>query len=633
MFKHLCKRGLSALMALVLVLAAIPVTTLAAETDFTLIPLKGTDVTLDETVFTYTGSEIRPNVTVRVEDRLLTLGKDYTLSYSDNIEVGTGKVTVTGIATAAPSYGYTGTVEIPFEIKAADAGDSEPPVFTLVEIKGTDVTIDGTEFAYTGEAIEPQITVTVGGKTLTAGRDYALTYENNTEPGTATVTVTGIATASEEMGYTGTVKINFTILEKKPEFILVEIKGTDVIIEGTEFTYTGEAIEPKVIVTVDGKTLTVDKEYSLAYRNNIEPGTATVTVTGIATASETLGYTGTVEIDFTIKAPETALTEIKGTDVTIEGTKFTYTGSYIEPKITVTVSGKILTAGEDYRLTYHNNIGAGTATASVTGIASAGYTGQVNVNFTIEKDAQKPEFTMVELKESHVTIEGKEFTHTGKAIEPKITVTVDGKVLTLGNDYSLNYKNNIAPGTASAIITGIATASDTVGYTGQVTVTFTILEKEADKDEGTGEGENDNDGEDGETEPFDYAIIKGNNAKWYAESVKTLSFTADGDVKDFKGIKIDGKDLPEKYYLINKEGNTVITLTNAFLKKLALGKHTVTVVFRDGQAEGSFRVLEGLDTTNPETGDRFAMGAWLSVLGISLAAATGLIVLRKRLIG
>ena len=67
------------------------------------------------------------------------------------------------------------------------------PEFTLVEIKGTDVTIDGTEFAYTGEAIEPAITVTVDGKVLTAGKDYSVAYTNNVAPGTATVTVTGIA--------------------------------------------------------------------------------------------------------------------------------------------------------------------------------------------------------------------------------------------------------------------------------------------------------------------------------------------------------------------------------------------------------------------------------------------------------
>ena len=609
--KHnLIRRSLSLLMALALVLAAVPAA-MATESDFTLMELKGTDVVLDETVFEYTGEEIKPNVTVRVEDRLLTLGKDYTLEYANNIEIGTGKVIVKGIATAAPTYGYTGTVEIPFEIKAkADA--PQAPEFTLVELKGTDVTIEGTEFTYTGSPITPKITVTVDGKVLTAGRDYALVYENNTEVGTATAIVTGIATASETVGYTGTVEIDFTFKAAEPEYILVEIKGTDVTIEGTEFTYTGNPIEPKVTVTVDGKVLTQDTDYSVAYSNNVNVGTGKVTVSGIATASETLGYTGTVEIDFTIKAAEPVLTEIKGTDVTIEGTQFVYTGSYIEPKVTVTVGGKVLSAGKDYTLRYHNNVGAGTATAVVTGIETAGYTGTVNVNFTIVQDSQTPEYEMITLTKENVTIGGTRFFYTGKAIEPKITVTVDGKTLTLGKDYSLVYENNIEIGTASAIVKGIATASETLGYTGEVKVNFSIVEDTSDP------------------ESVDYEITKGDKSTWYQESSKTLSFTVDGDYDDFVGVKIDGKALNKKYYTV-KEGSTIVTLKNSFLKKLDEGKHTITIEFLDGEATGAFKVVEGLDTSNPETGDM--IGIWASVMGISLTAAAVLIFSRKRIFG
>lgn len=513
------KRSMGMLLALVLTLAAIPVGAMAAQSEFTLIELKGTDVILDETVFTYTGEEIRPNVTVRVEDRLLTLGKDYTLEYVNNIEVGTGKVVVKGIATAAPSYGYTGTVEIPFEIKAK-SDEPQAPGFTLIELKGTDVTIDGTEFTHTGSPIEPKVTVTVGGKVLTAGKDYMVSYSNN-----------------------------------------------------------------------------------------VEVGTGKVTVTGIATASETVGYTGTVEIDFTIKAAAPVLTEIKGTDVTIEGTQFTYTGSYIEPKITVTVGGKTLTPGKDYTLTYHSNIGVGTATAVVTGIESAGYTGTVNINFTIAKDSAQPDYQMVTLTKENVTIGGTRFFYTGKAIEPKITVTVDGKELKRGQDYALTYENNIQIGTATAIVTGIATASETLGYTGEVKVNFSIVENTSDP------------------EPVKYEITKGDKSTWYQESSKTLSFTADGDYEDFVGVKINGKELKESYYTV-KKGSTIVTLKNSYLKKLGEGKYTITIEFEDGEATGAFRVREGLDSSNPETGDN--IGIWFSLMGMSAAAAAVLFFARKK---
>ncbi len=192
------RRSLSMALALILLSAALPFGALAAET--TIVELVATDITLDETHFEYTGEEIRPNVTVRVNDTLLTLDKDYTLEYKNNVEVGEAAVVVTGIATS----GYMGTVEHPFYIDPKTSDDDQPDLVTII---GTDVTIDGTEFIATGEAIEPGITVTVGGKELVAGEDYTLVYENNVAPGTASVTVTGVA----DKGYTGSVTIHFTI--------------------------------------------------------------------------------------------------------------------------------------------------------------------------------------------------------------------------------------------------------------------------------------------------------------------------------------------------------------------------------------------------------------------------------------
>ena len=183
-------RSVNLMLALLLIAAALPFGTLAAENQ--MVELVATDVILDETHFEYTGEEIKPNVTVRVKDTLLTLDKDYTLTYKNNVEVGEAAVVVTGIATS----GYLGTVEHPFYIDPKTSEDDQPDLITII---GTDVLIDGTEFPFTGEAIEPGITVTVQGQKLTAGEDYTLVYENNIQPGTASVTVTGAA----EKGYTG----------------------------------------------------------------------------------------------------------------------------------------------------------------------------------------------------------------------------------------------------------------------------------------------------------------------------------------------------------------------------------------------------------------------------------------------
>lgn len=83
---------------------------------------------------------------------------------------------------------------------------------------------------------------------------------------------------------------------------IVALKAEHVTLpDGEHYGSTGQEIRPAVTVTVEGQTLTEDTHYTLTFADNIQPGQAKITVTGIATA----GYCGTVEIPFTIeKAPE-----------------------------------------------------------------------------------------------------------------------------------------------------------------------------------------------------------------------------------------------------------------------------------------------------------------------------------------
>lgn len=60
-------------------------------------------------------------------------------------------------------------------------------------------------YTYTGSAIEPVPVISYGGKTLTAGTDYTVSYADNTLPGTATITITGTG------AYQGTVTKTFVI--------------------------------------------------------------------------------------------------------------------------------------------------------------------------------------------------------------------------------------------------------------------------------------------------------------------------------------------------------------------------------------------------------------------------------------
>lgn len=62
---------------------------------------------------------------------------------------------------------------------------------------------------YTGKAIKPTVTVKDGDKKLVNGTDYTVSYKNNTNIGTATVTITG------KGNYTGTKTLTFKIVPKK----------------------------------------------------------------------------------------------------------------------------------------------------------------------------------------------------------------------------------------------------------------------------------------------------------------------------------------------------------------------------------------------------------------------------------
>ena len=62
---------------------------------------------------------------------------------------------------------------------------------------------------YTGKAIEPKLTVSVGSRGLKDGTDYTIVYKDNVEPGTATVTITG------KGAYRGTRVITFGIFPRR----------------------------------------------------------------------------------------------------------------------------------------------------------------------------------------------------------------------------------------------------------------------------------------------------------------------------------------------------------------------------------------------------------------------------------
>ena len=154
----------------------------------------------------------------------------------------------------------------------------------------------------------------------------------------------------------------------------IDIAGSTLSLPEYEYAFTGEDIEPEPTVMYEGNTLTNGTDYTLDYRSNYFAGTAAVLVKGIGK------YRGINEIHFTIREEEKDLS--KGT-LTLSGSNFAYTGKAVTPEVTVEFDGEKLKENTDYTVTYTDNIKAGKATVTVTGIGD--YSGTITKKFLIKQ--------------------------------------------------------------------------------------------------------------------------------------------------------------------------------------------------------------------------------------------------------
>ena len=130
----------------------------------------------------------------------------------------------------------------------------------------------------------------------------------------------------------------------------------------------------------------------------------------------------------------------------------------------------------------------------------------------------------------------------------------------------------------------------------------------------------------------EYRFVSGDGSSWTRGSTEKLNFVVkrnradETTVDHFKGLKVDGKEVPSSGYAA-KAGSIVIDLMPAYLGTLADGDHTLTAVFDDGNKEtsASFKVLSAADKGSkdkansnkkgsPATGDEAQMLIWLMIL-------------------
>ena len=359
---------------------------------------------------TFVGSEIVQIPVVTFGNKILVDGTDYTISYANNINIGTATITITG------KGNFDGSIEKTFKIEAAD--------ISLATISGVE------DKSYIGTAITQNVVLTFNGNKLSEGTDYSISYSDSTNVGTAKISISG------KGNFTGSIEKTFTI--NAADISTAKVTGVE------DKSYTGSAILQSPVVTLDEKVLANDSDYILSYSNNINAGSATLTITGKG------NYTGKIELSFEIKT-----IDISGATVTGIEDK-TYSGESITQSFLVNISGKILENDTDYSVSYANNVNAGTATVTIIG--KVNYNGKIEKTFIIKA---------ADISTAAVTgIEDRIF--TGTAITQTLSVALNGKDLIEGTDYSLSFTDNTSVGTAVVTITGKG------NYTGNIEKTFTI---------------------------------------------------------------------------------------------------------------------------------------------------------------
>ncbi len=363
----------------------------------------------------YTGSALTPSFTV------------YDKGYSDE------KLTDSATLFAKPSKYST-------KLMTLNAGSDISVI--------SETTVDGVAFysAYYDDGInrhygyieKAKLECTANQIKLYEGLDYTTAYTNNTASGTATVTVT--ATGSR---YLGKKEQSFSILP-------LDINNAVVVDIPTQ-QYTGSSIVPAITVSYNGKALKLGTDYTLAYSNNTAVGTATVKVTGKG------GYTGTATKTFKISSG--TLTNLSAFTISVSTGTLSDTGELIAPVITVKdTSGKTLTVGTDYSVSYILNVQSKTATAYIAGIGA--YTGKASRTFAL---------TGIDFTKLDAQLEYSSAPYTGFELKPYVTVTdLNGNTLTPFRDYTVIYSNNIRKGTATVTIKGNGL------YIGTITKSFTI---------------------------------------------------------------------------------------------------------------------------------------------------------------
>ena len=355
----------------------------------------------------YTGNPIEPAIEVKDGSKVLVNGVDYDVVYEDNINVGKALVSIF----AKEGSGYEGGASVGFTITGVKLASKM--------LKGKATILYEDFMNIDKDDVLPGMTVENNGAVLTAGVDYTVTYTydkevygTETEAGAVTMTVTGIG------GYTGTLTKKFTIGTKLNAKMVKDFVNSLTFVDNATDGLVSQSAE-----LYNGTDVMVEGEdYTVRYTNNGKVGTATVEYIGRG------GFYGTIKKTFKITA-----IKLDGKKVEADGLEATFdyvAGGVQQTGYTFWYDGTPLVEGVDYTVSYKNNIKAGKATITFTGMG--GYSGSWKYDYKINP---------VNVEQLNICCdEAVEYTKSATLAEP--VISYGDTVLVKGTDYTLKYSGN-----------------------------------------------------------------------------------------------------------------------------------------------------------------------------------------------
>ena len=421
-------------------------------------------------------------------------------------------------------------------------------IYAIKEKTVTTPTIEvTTPVTYNGTAQKPTVVVKDGANVILAS-EYRVSYADNINAGTATVTITDVAGGNYNVSgstkftidkgtYPGTVSKTVNLIKGRSDAQTGTLTAADFFPEGApEGAVISVLSESENMTMLDGG-LKIDSTNQLTYTSrtyivNADDQKCTVTI------SSDNYHDITATLIFHPTDKET---------VTISGLTYTgktYDGKAMEPAGTLQVSGDKVPVSE-LEVTYagtgstsYNNSKVAPTDAGTYKVtykvpdSNENYTGKMEYNFTI-----RPKMVTADMIG---TIDTQ--TYTGSAIMPQPVVKDLRKELTSGKDFTFGYDKNTNAGvnTATLTITGQG------NYTGTANKTFAIAPKNLQN----------------------ASITLQTDSLVYTGSTQTVQITS---------VKLDGVLLTTNDYAIANDSNKFISANDAITLTIAgMGNYTGT---------------------------------------------------------